>query len=141
MNNLANLLALRVLLDDPNAWLQGRMAADDLGSTVDSTSGEACCWCLLGGASRIESAAHKTARAFHIEPMDTALVAELRDTLKLYRNNDFRSVSGWNDAPGRTHAEILALIDATIMRVSRFNGDLQWCFARLLNKEPPCLEF
>lgn len=125
MSALPQLLAMRELLSDPMRWTQGMMAADDLGSRVGAKDPAACCWCIMGADCLTD-----TANVLH---RDTSAVHALRATITAFDGEYCRSVSGWNDMPGRTHEEVLRLIDATIVRESGLAGAIRG--------DGPCLEF
>ena len=78
-------------------WCQGRAAQDDEGRFVLSGSPSAACWCLLGACS---AAYHSGGTG--IDPVSFAIKA---------RHLGIPSLVLWNDAPGRTQAEVVALME------------------------------
>ena len=96
------LRAARELL--AGGWCQKHLARTDDGSPVDYRDGAATAFCLLGACGRAA-----------LNPSDSnpdpLLMEAIGDALR-------HTVSGyavdWNDTPGRTQAEVLAVIDATI---------------------------
>ena len=81
------------LLAEPSKWTQGCYARDVDGTTVAIQSPDAVCWCLEGTVFKCENrvANHSKLRRF------------------IYTKHGFH-ISTWNDAPGRTHAEVLAVL-------------------------------
>lgn len=123
-------LALRGLLSERWAWQQGHMATDDLGQVVDPKDPGAACWCVLGGVAKVSGCTNTDAASY------AGLTGALRLTLVRALGlgpKDGCSVTAWNDAPERTHEDVISLIDATIMRESGLAGAMRG--------EGPCLEF
>ncbi len=89
-------------LRDKSSWIQGALATDDLGNEVPLK--DATCFCLVGGIALLLS--HKydyplekhvaSALAWAINPLGLDIVGTC--------------LTDWNDAPGRTYREVLALI-------------------------------
>lgn len=77
------------LLADPASWTKGEFARNANGYPVLSRSNEACCWCLAGAVNVC---------------YENNL--EIRDMLKT-RLGTYISI--WNDAPERTHADVINL--------------------------------
>lgn len=78
------------LIEPVGAWTTGQYARNSEGRHVSPRSPRATCWCAYGAIAKIEG---RVAPSFErAEP----LVAELG------------SVIHWNDAPGRTQAEVVA---------------------------------
>lgn len=96
---LTDLLAVRELLSAPERWTQGCAARDRLSCPVAWDSGEATCWCLLGAV----------ARAVPVVLRQHAINQAICSVLGASEN-----MSGFNDAPERAHAEVLAVIDKAI---------------------------
>lgn len=80
-------------------WCQGTMAKEQRGRMRGPKESYSCSWCVLGAlaaASTLEELnPYRTART-----LMEAVVAP--------------SLSAWNDAPGRTQAEVLAAFDKAI---------------------------
>lgn len=90
------LVKARELLAEPGRWTQETAARDAAGLPVGATSDAAVCWCLIGALDAVRDG--------------TTALAQLRRTLGC------SSVSAWNDAPERTHADVLALLDRAIAK-------------------------
>lgn len=92
-------------------WCQGWFAKDAAGEETLEELGDACAWCVRGAIY---------ASAKHGEPESVSAEMALHDTLK--DSGAALSVVGpleeWNDAPGRTQAEVLDLFDRTIARLT-----------------------
>ena len=82
------------LLARPESWTQGDFSRDKEGRSARSRPEEQCSWCLMG-------ALMKCYPQFSSRMVITDL---LRDKAGC------ASLSYWNDAPERTHAEVLALL-------------------------------
>lgn len=80
-------------------WTQGASARDAAGERVYlAHDPKAVCWCLVGA---IQAEERKQFRA------SDALYNVLFDKLP---RKGFRNLSEWNDEPGRTRDEVLALL-------------------------------
>lgn len=104
MKTLELLTKARELISTPERWYQGGFGCDAEGRTVSAgavAEGAACKWCSYGA---IITAGQNTGS---LEAL-SALEAVIRDG-----NNDV-AVGPWNDAPERTHAEVLAAFDRAI---------------------------
>ena len=105
------LASARNLLASPERWTQGAAARNSAGKHVAPSDPDATCFCAAGAiyraaydhngitaVPRIENVHHLLARYIAPDGYDS-----------IY------SVAGdWNDTPGRTHSEILAVFDAAI---------------------------
>lgn len=94
------------LLTPPGRWAQFGYAKDATGGTVSPQAATAVYFCLVGalrrsGSSELE--AYVGARLF----------SELNKTI----GKNSLSISTWNDAFGRTQAEVLQLLEKTISRL------------------------
>lgn len=89
---LIKLMKIKELLAKPENWTKGNFAKDKLGFVVPVNSKEAVCWCLAGAINKCY-----LNNDFNI--------------LTLLNNNDIYHIPSWNDAPERTHAEVLALVE------------------------------
>lgn len=100
----ADALALRALM--ATSWTQGALARDAEGHVVSWRSPKAVRFCLVGGIERV-----LRDRATDGSPMCGAVHRwrHLHDSLGAFMGE--QDLSTWNDAPGRTHADVLALID------------------------------
>lgn len=97
---LALLKAARDLLARDGGWTQSACARDAAGHEVDELSDRAVAFDPLGAITRAGRHAGADARAI--------AMAHLRDGI------GFKTLGDWNDAPGRTQAEAVALLDAAI---------------------------
>ena len=85
---------MRELLADPQCWTQGALARNALGVSTSPRCSTACAWCLLGAARKIYG------------DWDD------RPITKISRHVGNHHVPTWQDEPGRTHREILAVLTA-----------------------------
>lgn len=93
----ADLKAARSLLERPEAWIaSGNAGETQDGMGINVWSERACRFCVIGAFWRIHG----------MRDEDRAFPA---DILK-----PFTTVGRWNDASGRTHADVLALFDRAI---------------------------
>lgn len=85
------------LLADPSKWTKGAVARDINGAIVEESDASAVCFCIAG-------AIYKCELSLFSDPRTSALYDIIQ--------NDFgeRSISMFNDAPERTHAEILDVL-------------------------------
>jgi hypothetical protein len=88
------LLAAAELIEKPGAWTRKAYARDPFMQDVHPTSRDACCWCMAGAVWRA-AGAHSG--------LEAEALAALRDA-------SGRGVSYFNDAPGRTQAECVAML-------------------------------
>jgi hypothetical protein len=98
------LIAARAKIERPQDWIQGRFAVSGLQNKVKPHSRRASCWCALGAIAAI------TREDPH--DVDDEAYWLLHRAMVLPENET--AVAGWNDAPGRTHAEVLAAFDRAI---------------------------
>lgn len=111
------LIKARELLSEEQKWVQGVLARDENNISVCTSSDTACKFCLLGSLFRVS---HENVNNITLDswPEDAQVAAEdLLDLIVRERGLiDINSMVAFNDAPGRTHAEILALLDEAIER-------------------------
>lgn len=107
----------RSLLSHPDAWTQFHWAAwpDALrpGGIAVSSNGNAplaCACCLEGALERASGGSQISSIVLTSRP--------LLDAHTLLTSLTNSSLRVWNDFHGRTHADILALLDAAIARLS-----------------------
>lgn len=86
---------IKELLSEPSSWTQHVIARDSNGERVAAFDKSATCFCLYGAVRRCYSS-------------DSRLETEVWS--KLMNMIDNRDPIGWNDAPERTHAEVLELV-------------------------------
>ena len=96
------LVAARKLIERPEAWTQGATARDAAGKVCSSREPSAVCRCA-GGA--IETASDGDLRKF----------LDAFEALGEQLGRFGYDVEAVNDAPERTHAEVLAAFDAAIL--------------------------
>lgn len=91
---------MRALLARDGGWTQGACARDADGKEVDEMSVRAVSFDLLGALTRAGVG----------QPAQTSndAMARLLDRISS------KTLGDWNDAPGRTQAEAVALLDAAI---------------------------
>lgn len=105
MSVVENLRKVRAKLEQ--GWTQGWFARDVNGDITWPRAENATCWCVYGACSVVTDAfAHEN---------------NVRDAIEraLLGMTGSRLVDCWNDAPGRTQAEVLALVDRAIELASK----------------------
>ena len=107
-STLALARRVRALLEAPERWTQGAIACDGDGEMVSAHARTAVCWCMIGAINRCAARARAS--------VDVNL--ELRRLLEKARGGT-EPLDFWNDAPGRTHADVLALLDRVIAEGER----------------------
>ena len=101
---IADLERARALIDTPEKWNKtGSSATDASGNAVPACSDDARCFCVFGAIRRAVSE--------HTHREDACLS---RLYLSLGFTNGPERLFRWNDAPERTHAEVLAAFDRAI---------------------------
>jgi hypothetical protein len=93
----AILRAARRLIEEPERWTKGAAARDSAGKRVESGDTSAQCWCAYGAIGR--------ATGYRVSDWDARML--LSEVVG-------GCISMWNDAPWRTHVEVLAAFDAAI---------------------------
>lgn len=91
------LIAARAKIEAPERWTQGAYAKDVDGQQADPCGKRAICWCIYGAVMAT------TDGDYHKEHSATVLIGEI-----------VNNIARWNDAPTRTHAEVLAAFDRAI---------------------------
>jgi len=124
--NKALLLSLipkvQELLAEPTKWGKGAMGRDVAGKEVASDSAYACSWCLYGAivkACKFNSAGETLIFNFLSRDREVVLYIPPRlspEEKELYAKTGMGSLIDYNDAPERTHAEILALLERALTR-------------------------
>lgn len=88
------------LIEQPNAWCQKAIARNAKGDTLRiATQNSACQWCTIGAV--IKACENNTYNTSEV-------IEKVRQVLKSRTGGD--SLGGWNDAPDRTQAEVVALL-------------------------------
>lgn len=90
------------LLEDPDHWTQGVFARDRAGNSVKPWDPDACRWCMEGAPEKV-GFGHP-----HAVDVTTRL---LNDALGRGTNTN---AAHYNDATGRRHSEVLAVIRRAI---------------------------
>lgn len=93
------LIAARALIEAPERWTKGEFARNKEGEKCHANSDAASCYCMEGA---ILSQSGKW-------PLKARACAILRASLA-----SAITIPVWNDAPERTHAEVLAAFDRAI---------------------------
>lgn len=129
-DTLKVLREMRVTLAKPEAWFQGGFAGyigeqgDKIRIDPSHASermwlvADADCFCLIGAGLRAEGARSWRTPIWEIELLKT--VNERGFASTTFGENcpfPFRTVPAFNDYPGRTHADVLQVIDRTIERL------------------------
>ena len=119
------LIEARRLLDKPEHWTQSAPARTHRGGLrLPPSSPHASCWCLTGA---VDKAAHDRDAAKLIAATAISFLwttVQARRGLLLWscaepdRRWSVHDLQAWNDHQGRKHADVLAVLDATIARVS-----------------------
>jgi hypothetical protein len=99
------LRAWRAVLAVPARWTRHALARRAGGSSCAPTDPEAASWCLLGARAYISTSTAAKAAGY---------TAMLEVVFSLPPG--FNRVADWNDAPNRTHAEVLDLLDRASAR-------------------------
>ena len=94
----AVLSAAADLIEPPGAWTQGVVARNAYGRCCYGYSRQAVCWCASAAISRVDHGS----------------------SLAHYKFSDFlgESIPIWNDAPGRTQAEVVQALRAAALKAS-----------------------
>jgi len=93
----------RALLEKPEHWTQGMMARGKSGRRIFYGSRSAVCWCADGAIWRAANGSLISRKGWVANAAEQYLSAATG-----------RRVSAFNDAPERTHAEVLAAFDRAI---------------------------
>jgi len=102
VTTLEILKAARELLAVPERWTKGSGARNALGNPVSAYSLDPACFCMSGAIAHITGAENYSLS----KDVRNALNFRLWSVLHI-----------WNDAPERTHAEVLARFDEAIARL------------------------
>lgn len=103
LTNREILIAAREMIRDPKHWVQ-HVYENDVGS-----------YCLLGAVIRASHTTHHDSDYWNREPLRTLIVllnkeagvpSEVRPSIS--------NIFEWNDVRGRTHEEVLALLNRAI---------------------------
>lgn len=100
------LKAARGLISEPSKWTTGSWARDEKGAMAFPSDEWGVCWCALGAINRVVDFTEQVTNAAHL------LATEIGYPEPWLAAHEV--ITSWNDAEGRTHAEVLAAFDAAI---------------------------
>ena len=98
----------RDFIQEPGAWVKGSHAQDDRGEEIAPEEPDAVCFCLEGAIIRALTELGESAESSELLEMDAELMGD-----------DGEYMTMWQDRAERTHAEVLARVDATLERLER----------------------
>lgn len=101
MTTVEILRAARAKIEKPEAWAKGGFACDARGYAVGARNPLAICFCSIGAIRRVTA-------SFAEELAARDVLSEIVEAIGMY------GLAEWNDAPERTHAEVLAAFDKAI---------------------------
>lgn len=104
MSTVEVLKRARETISKPERWTQGAYARDARGYPIGVGHSDAVCFCATGAIAR--GAPDPEARA----------LAQMG--VRIGRR-PVEGLAAWNDAPERTHAEVLAAFDSAIKRLEK----------------------
>ena len=113
----ATIAAVRALLEREDKWAQGGYGYTSSSiEPVDPEGSDAHQWCLVGAIYRVARA--KARYQFDTEPVDRACAAVAQvlgvQPVASDPRRQIRELVAWNDEDGRTHGQVLALLDQAI---------------------------
>lgn len=104
-------------LTPPTAWVQDDFARSEYGPCrVGDPAAE--CWCLEGAVA--VECAHLPIDGADRLSVQRAVLDALIQTVGL--RDSGLTLAGWNDAPGRTHDDVLGVLTLTITRLEQAAG-------------------
>ena len=114
----------------PGAWMQSRMGCDADGNGATPFDEGTCQVCLLGGYARVlattagSESAETLCRNIETTRAREALLRTIRESQK--RNGEAETpnrstITSWNDRPGRTQGEVVALLERSAEAVARLD--------------------
>lgn len=102
------------LIEPEGAWTRHELARSASGATVSPSSGAAVCWCVAGAMQRVTgSDAAVGMRSWY----------QYREALEFFSGVVHWSATGFNDAKGRTQAEVVAALRLAAERCEPDAGD------------------
>jgi hypothetical protein len=104
MTELEIIKAARALIDTPEKWTKRVGARDSDGAETDVLASSAVCFCVVGACRKATGP-----NILYVRGLGT-----LRSCIK-----GSGTVHEWNDAPERTHADVMELFDRAI-------AELEW---------------
>lgn len=115
----------RTVLADPKNWTKGEFARDAKGNGTTSMNKGAVCFCLMGAVSRAAYGEQFVTKEGEHRLFQSAAQVVRNELMETLRNDDAfyefagRDIPGFNDNPATKHEDVLALIDHTIIRLSK----------------------
>lgn len=103
------LAAARKRIAAPGCWTQHAFAKDSTGLVVCSTDSRATSFCMLGALL-----AGCNPKVFETWRRNAPAEAEFHLVTEIRKISSYGSISGYNDAKARTHADVLNTYDAAI---------------------------
>jgi hypothetical protein len=97
------LIAAKALIDTPEKWCQGAYMRDRNGARCCLTAKDAVKWCGLGAIGAVTCSHSEYSEAINL----------LNRAVPVGHGSPYFA---WQDAPGRTHAEVMAAFDEAIRR-------------------------
>lgn len=110
---VADLKAVRELLAVPERWTVEYLARNSDGKNVPDDDPAATRFCLVGAIYKISIEGGETSRYGYELGRVVDLIRFIGEVAYGHQLPP-RSLADWNDQPGRTHAEVLALLDKAI---------------------------
>lgn len=101
METLGVLVHARELIATPDKWTQGSLSETASGELCDEKAAAAACFCLDGALMRASG------------------VKMVWDAYTALGFDSMTELWDWNDAPERTHAEVLARLDEAIEKLRK----------------------
>jgi len=98
------LIAARAKIEAPERWTQGAYAKTAKRNKARCDSPKAVCWCVIGAIAHVADVTPGS--------VTDQLSGSLNEAIGLGPNS--WELVDWNDAPTRTHAEVLAAFDRAI---------------------------
>ena len=97
----------RGFIQEPDAWVQECHAQNHIGEEEDPESPDAVSFCLEGAILRALTELEEVGRGDALLEIDAEVMSS------------DEHICEWNDSPERTHAEVLARVNATLERLER----------------------
>ena len=108
----------RAILDDPDRWVQTYLTRNAYGEGCEYLASDACAWCLVGA---IQQAGQDLVN-LGPDPDDREVSGALYNATMAAQDiaddyivaAGYQNAAAFNDAEGRTHAEVLSMMDALL---------------------------
>lgn len=104
----------RALIEQPHHWIQGQMRCE-IPSSIDIDYG----YCLVGALGAVVG--NRNLNGLICESQ-LALMNDLKFSLG-YGEDSLLHLTAWNDYPGRSHHEVLDLLDQAILGLERGSNE------------------